>query len=240
VPDTLLGLSVLVLLFIPGVIFAIQADSRRPTRDLSSLRELITIAGTGAICDIAILLLFGFLRILFPRSTPNVGQLLRVGTSYARLHIVSLAWWLFGLFVAACVLAWLLGTFWPGIAGRIVAGKIQFDSAWWELFHAQPDCQNYVSCELTDGSYMAGPLFRYSTDTEETENRELVIAAPIMYRPVGYEKASELENVHVLSIRASQIKYLAVTYLEPGSALIEPADDLPIKTAVQPETPREG
>jgi hypothetical protein len=213
-PDTVFGLAVLILLFIPGVIFAIQADSQRPKRDLSPLRELIVIAGTGITCDIIVLVGFAVLRFALPGETPDIGKIERAGSPYARAHVISLAWWAFGLFVFACALAWILGRFSPGIAGRIISGQIQFDSAWWELFHAQPDCQNYVSCELVDGSYIAGYLLRYSTDTEETENRELALAAPIMYRPVGHTEVAELENVHALSIRAGQIKYMAVTYLE--------------------------
>jgi hypothetical protein len=213
-PDTFLGLAILVLLLMPGVIFAIQADSRRPAHDLSSLRELITIAGVGTICDVVVLLVFGLLRIWFPRDTPDIGKLARQGSIYTRAHFQELAWWTFGLFVAACLLAWALGRFRPGIAGRAVAGKIYATSGWWEMFHAQPKCRNYVSCTLTDGSYMAGYLMRYSTKTDETADRDLVIAGPVQYRGPGQATTSELQNVHAVSLRAAQIKYLAVTYLE--------------------------
>ena len=217
-PDTFIGLAVLLLLLMPGAIFAIQADSRAPSREVSAFRELVTIAGVGTICDVIVLLIFAVIRIAAPGVTPNLASLALIGTSYARLHTAQLAWWIFGLFVAACALAFLLGRFWPGIAGRLVSGKIRFTSAWWELFHAMPDCQNYVTCELTDGSYIAGPLFRYSSESDETNDREIGLVAtpeyPIMYQPVGDQTIKPYENVNTLSISARRIKYMAVTYLE--------------------------
>ncbi len=149
-PSTLFGLAVLIILVMPGIVFAIQVDNRLPTRDLSPLRELTVIAGMGVICDSFILIIFGVIRAIFPGSTPDVASIEREGTSYVKLHFVSIGWWFIGLFLASCTLAFILGRYRPEIAGRVTSGNITFTSAWWELFHEHPDAYIYVGCQLED------------------------------------------------------------------------------------------
>lgn len=192
----------------------IQVDNRQPVRDLSPLRELISIAAVGALCDLVSLALFGIVRVWFPRDTPDVGKIARIGNAYFKLHVVSEAWWIVGLFGFSCLLAFILGKYRPLIAGAVVSGRITFNSAWWELFHLNPDSRIYVGCELQDGSYIAGYLLRYSTETDETPDRDLALVEPISYRAVGAQETTVLEDVGAVSISASQIKFLAVSYEE--------------------------
>lgn len=67
-----------------------------PSRELSSLRELISIAAVGALCDFVSLALFGLVRAWFPLDTPDVGKIVRIGNAYFKLHVVSEAWWIVG------------------------------------------------------------------------------------------------------------------------------------------------
>jgi hypothetical protein len=213
-PDTFFGLSVLILLLLPGVIFAIQVDNSRPQRELSPLRELLSIAAVGALCDFISLALFGLVRAWFPLDTPDVGKIERNGYAYFKLHIVNEVWWTIALFGFSCLIAVLLGRFVPATAGKIVSGRITFNSAWWELFHLNPESRIYVGCELQDGSYIAGYLLRYSTEIDETQDRDLALVEPISYRAVGRQEASVLNKVGAISVSASQIKFLAVRYEE--------------------------
>jgi hypothetical protein len=213
-PSTIFTLSVILLLIVPGVVFAIQVENRLPNRELSSLRELATIVGVGALCDFIVLVLFGLCRAILPRHTPNVGAIVNSGMPYVRLHYTNIGWWSAGLLAVSCGLAYGLGRYKPEIAGRIAAGKIRFTSAWWELFNMYPDSLVYVGCELQDGSYIAGFLLRYSTEVEETPNRELALSAPISYRPTEETHLSVLEDVGAVSISAGQVKFLTVTYLD--------------------------
>jgi hypothetical protein len=147
-PVTVISLAVLVVLVLPGVVFAVQVDNRRPTRELSSLRELAIIAGMGIICDSLALLIFGIIRALLPKMTPDVGSIERKGTEYIKLHFVSVGWWFVGLFLVSCGVAYVLGRFMPGIAGKVTSGKIAFNSAWWEAFHMHPDAYKYVGSQI--------------------------------------------------------------------------------------------
>lgn len=221
-PGTLFSLAILVLLLIPGMLFVIQVDNRRPTRDLSALRELIAIAAVGTLCDSIALMLFGTLRICFPKVTPDVGSLVLLGSAYVRLHFVSVVWWIAGLLTFSCGLAYLLGRCWPGVAGAVASGRITFTSSWWELFHMHPGTRIYVGCELDDGSYIAGYLLRYSTEADETPDRELSLTIPISYRPQGSTETRALNGVGAVSVRASQMKFMTVSYMQ-----IQNSSDLP-------------
>jgi hypothetical protein len=214
-PDTLFALAVLVILVFPGVIFAVQLDNQRPIRELSALRELAAVSGVGVICNALVLLIFGIIRASFPGITPDVGSIERNGTSYVISHFASIGWWAIALLLAACGLAYFLGSVTPQIAGRVASGKIAFTSAWWEVFHQHPDAYVYVGCQLQDDSYIAGFLMRYSTEVDETPDRELVLCAPISYRPAGGTE-SPLENVGAVTISASQLRFLTVAYTYTG------------------------
>lgn len=212
-PDTLFSLAILILLLLPGVVFVIQIDNKRPSRELSALRELTSIAAVGALCDFVVLVIFGIIRTLFPKATPDVGQIERVGFAYARLHFVTEGWWITGLLAASCGLAFLLGTFWPNVAGKVASGNISFTSSWWELFHQHPEALHYVSCELQDGTYLAGYVWRYSSEPEEVSDREIILGAPIKVRPAGSGNESTLDNIAAVTIKASEMKYMTVSYM---------------------------
>jgi hypothetical protein len=209
-PDTFLSLSVLIFILLPGVVFAVQIDNRRPTRDLSPLRELAVVAGIGTLCDLIVLIAFGILRVLLPNR--NVGYFIKFGFSYIKLHYISVGWWVAGLLIISSCLAYILGRYMPAVAGRVASGSIKFTSAWWDLFHMHPETRIYVGCELQDGSYVAGYLLTYSTEVDETPDREITLSAPICYRPAGIDETSTLENVGAVAVNAGQLKFLTVAY----------------------------
>jgi hypothetical protein len=228
-PDTFLGLAILILLFMPGAVYAIQADRQRPATQQSALRELITIAGVGTICDLAVLLVFSIFHTLWPGLSPNIGGMERSGFPYFRLHLVVFGWWIFALFIASCVLAWVLGSVWPGVANRYISGQISLSSAWWKLLKEKnPDELRYLSCDLTDGTYVGGYLLSFNPDSEETENRELTLTGPITYRASGDEEAVVLPNIHVMTIRAGHMRNMGVTYLDSSY-------EIPVVPANPPE-----
>jgi hypothetical protein len=162
------------------------------------------------------LILFGLLRIFSPKITPDVGNMARLGSAYIRPHFVDTAWWALGLLAASCLLAWILGRHWPDVAGGVTSGRISFTSAWWELFHMNPDTRIYVSCELLDGTYVAGYLLTYSTEPDEISDRELTLASPMAYRAPGGRQPSVLPSIDAFSIKVSQMRYLGVSYIELG------------------------
>jgi len=195
------------------VIFVIQIENQLPAREVSPLRELATVISVGIVCDALVLLLFGIVRAISPSSTPDVGGIERSGMQYVKPHFVSIGWWFVCLLTAACGLAYILGRFRPQIAKSISPSQIKSNSAWWEAFHQYPDAYMYVGCLLQDDSYVAGYLKNYSSDVNETADRDLILCAPISYRPAGSDEASPMEDVALVTVSASQLKFLTVTYL---------------------------
>ena len=119
-PDTVLGLAILILLFIPGVVFVIQVDNRRPTRDLSPLRELVSIAAVGALCDFVVLFFYAFLKLYTPFNKPFLTRIL-YDSSYAKHHIIDYILVLAVLLIASCGLAYILGQILaPGCRGSCI------------------------------------------------------------------------------------------------------------------------
>jgi hypothetical protein len=92
-------------------------------------------------------------------------------------------------------------------------------SAWWELFESAGDDSVRLGCELTDGSYLEGDLVSYSTDVEESPNRELVLGPPIQYRAKGEADVVNL-GVSAIVVSAGRLKMLTVQFLR-GPAEID-------------------
>ena len=123
-----------------------------------------------------------------------------------------LGWWALGLLALACAFGFVLGR-WPPKFAPVFAEDITFTSAWWDLFERYRDAKVYVGCELEDGSYLGGDLLTYNSDEDETENRELALAAPITFRASEADDDVELDDVGAVSVSARQIKFLTVSYL---------------------------
>jgi hypothetical protein len=216
-PSSFTGLVLFVLLLAPGFTFAAQRERRAPRRQRSAFGETVLLGLTSFLCDIAALLVFGALRATIPDHTPDVGMLVRERRTYFDANYAYITWWVVGLLALACAFGFVLGR-WPPRFASIFADDITFTSAWWDLFERYRDAKVYVGCELTDGSYLGGDLLTYNSDEDETEERELALAAPITYRAAETDDPVELEHVGAVSVSARQIKFMTVSYLPVDDA----------------------
>jgi hypothetical protein len=71
----------------------------------------------------------------------------------------------------------------------------------WDLFERYRDAKVYGGC----GSYLGGDLLTYNSDEDETEDREVALAAPITYRAAETDDPVELVDVGAVSVSARQI-----------------------------------
>lgn len=92
-------------------------------------------------------------------------------------------------------------------------GPIRFESAWYKMFHGHEDELVYCSCTLEDGSWVGGYLKSFSTEVEETADRDLVITPPILYRPVGSNEEVQWPTSAVI-VSARRIMLLDVQYVD--------------------------
>lgn len=198
--------------------------------------------------------LFAAVRHLAPDHTPDLGRLLREPADYITSHLPYLAVWAAGIYVVALVLALLSGIVLPHRRSGI-----RDVSSWWLIFgdddratsrrwpsrrrgegtDARARVRQYVGCDLIDGSYRGGYVYAYSTEVEETLDRDIVLVAPISYvpadppildAPAALETAgktsheappitdpAELSDVGVAIVSAARIKFMTVTNVQSGA-----------------------
>lgn len=82
------------------------------------------------------------------------------------------------------------------------------------MFKLYPKSTKWVGCELLDGAYVSGQLYSYSIDSEETEDRELVIREP-EYQAPGARVAAPMQSA-LTTISARHINFLSVNYRTPA------------------------
>lgn len=208
----------------------------------------------GATATLVSLWLFAAVRGLAPDHTPDVGRLLREPADYITSQLPYLAVWAAGIYVVALALALFAGIVMPHRRSGI-----RDVSSWWLIFgdddrstsrrwpsrrrsegtDARARVQQYVGCDLIDGSYLGGYIYAYSTEVEETLDRDIVLVAPISYVPADLpileasaagdsaEKTSheappitdpaELSDVGVAIVSAARIKFMTVTSVQSGA-----------------------
>jgi hypothetical protein len=247
VPTTLLGLLLFVALLAPGLAHTVRAQVNRPVVKPSPLREAARLALISLLSDLVALALFGAFRAWQPDRTPDAGRLVREPGPYFEAHYAYLIAWGTGLLALACAVAlagaalqtsrparWLKTA--PGLRWALAAeGGAAQEPAWWRLFAARPE-RIHVGCQLADGTWISGELSSFSAESDETENRELVLAGDLSIRaaedddPVPYPASA-------IVVSARRIQYLAVTYITadppaaPDPAAPDPAGPDPYRAA---------
>jgi hypothetical protein len=232
VPTTLLGLVLFVTLLAPGLCFFLARDALRPQRELSAFRETAVVVFVGLACDLSVLLGFAFIRRVAPSLTPDVHLFLLRTNRYSIRHVAFVSWWGVGLLAAACAIGFLAGRMktvrvpvlhakWPPFSLRkLELGPIRFESAWYKLFHGHEDEIVYCGCTLEDGTWVGGYLKSYSTEVQETADRELILVAPIRLRPAEMDTAVGFDT-SAFVVSARRLMFLDVQYLEEGADLWE-------------------
>jgi hypothetical protein len=166
---------------------------------------------------------------MWPQWTPDVGALIRTPAAYLREKYALVVWWSLGLLVLACLFAYVGAQIWAKVTtgrgrffqifNKLIPGEAP--PAWWELFsQILPGHPRYVGCVLDDDTYLAGYLASYNPSPNETEDRELILVAPITIRNPGEDTEHTLggsEGVGAVSISARRIQYFSVSYLERRS-----------------------
>jgi Family of unknown function (DUF6338) len=213
-PTSVTGAVVFVLLLLPGFVYLLKSErSRKPGRQLSALRETVTLVFASAGALTTALLLFSVYRILVPDHSPDVGHLVRETSTYVDDQYAYLLSWSLGLLLLACLVADAVATWGGSAIERLFAGDVAHESAWWSLFEYDKaqDKFKVVTCVLQDGGHLQGTLYLFNQEVAETENRELVLAPPIY---IGEDGKSEWKlDKGAVIVSARRIKWLHVSYL---------------------------
>jgi len=215
VPNTAASLLVFAALAAPGLVFYLLRDSRRPAREKSNLRETASFVIVGLLCDILALGMFGAIRIGVAHHTPDVGQLIRHGLEYAQQNYAYLAEWSLLVLLLAVGFAILFAVVDDVPCLKRLLGPIVDESQWRTVFSTELIPGSFAHCRiwLDDGSQIEGIAERFSADTEETADRDLVLVEPIALRYPNDAKDVVYPASRVV-ISARRIVFFTVSYVD--------------------------
>jgi hypothetical protein len=205
----------------PGLCFHMGWEKDRPKRELSVLRETGAVVLVSLGVAVALAILLGALRAWRPNLTPDVGLLLLGGKdriSYVREHLPFLLLWAAALVSLGCVAGYVVARLAVDRArSRPPKAGITFVSEWWHVLHDLPaaefpDCLVHVGCQLDDGSWVEGAVYRFSPDMEETGDRDLVLGPPLRFRSATADEGAERE-VSFMVVSARRIVSMEVSYV---------------------------
>lgn len=239
-PETLGGLALFAALLVPGFVYLERRESRQAGQQLTSLRETGQILFASLASDAIVIGLLALVRAAAPGLTPDVGAFVRGGGAFGRTHYRELLAWGIPSLGAACALAALAAVpprFVDGLAGllrfdpgsplrqeigRRQRPRIVAESGWSAAFLAHPDRVPCVGVTLQDDTYLFGGLFSWNPEIEETADRSLILAGPVVVRPPGDSETQPLDADAVV-VSAEQIRFVTVSYL-PDPLVPVPVD----------------
>ena len=186
---SLVGLLVVGAAFVPGYVYLTvrrrMVPMARSSRPLESAQVVVASLGANALA----LLTYGTLR-LWPwlgGHSPSLAELIRDPKSYTTTDDARLMWvcaWAVLVVAAAVTLAWALAhRLWlPDKTVQKFTPVIKDASAWYRAFDAEApkNSRVLVVCHMADRHIFGGHLAWYNTDTEETDDRDLVLAPPFL------------------------------------------------------------
>jgi hypothetical protein len=213
VPETLGGLALFVVFLIPGFVYYIQRRKRVELKSESSLIETARLITVSMATNLVTVLLFVVVRHFLSKHTPNPQQLITLGWRYVQQRPGYLLLWGVVLMGVSTVLAFVLAQFDVDI--EWLAPDIVNTSAWnrylGERGITPVGTTPYVALALRDGTRVSGFVDWLSTDLDEVEDRDLVLASPIaLFR--GGEDAAPIDPGYsrlVVSARDIQSMYIA-------------------------------
>jgi ribosomal protein L12E/L44/L45/RPP1/RPP2 len=227
-PTTLAGVLIFVVLLLPGFAYLVGKERNGTERHTSPFRETVAVVAASITSELVILALFTFVRWLRPTWTPNVGALIHGGSDYAADHYQSLTTYGLFMLVLAVLIAYLatvprvrrsrLLKIMPIVRSYPHESTV---SAWWMMFEEWKLGRDVkVGCILDDGSYVAGILKSFNNSADDSPDRDLVLEAPILYRPPGAADAMP-HRVSAVGIPASKIVSMFVGYINKKKELEE-------------------
>jgi hypothetical protein len=205
---------------LPGFAYLVGKERYGTERHTSPFRETVAVVAASITSELAILAVFTCVRWLRPSLVPNVTALIHGGSAYAANHYQSLT--TYGLLMLALATAIAYCATVPKVRWAFrrfpVVGAYPHEStvsAWWMMFEKLPNGRKVqVGCNLEDGSYVSGLLASFNNSADDSPDRDIVLGAPIKYRPPG--KTTDpypYSSASVVSIPASRIVSTFAGYL---------------------------
>ncbi len=213
-PDSVPSFFIFVSLALPGLAFFLLRSQRRMSPERTALVETASLVAVGFVADIIGLGVVAVVHVIEPNLSPDLRELALDSSRYVRDQFwLLMLWWLVVL-VVATAFATIVACQDPDNKRllRILRGPIVKDSSWELVFNGTDvrDAIKWCVCALTDGRTVAGVLASSSPDPRETEERDLILAAPIRHER-GPNKW-ETSDASRLVLGAARIVMIEVHY----------------------------
>lgn len=233
-PSTVIGALVFIACAAPGFFYTQQRRRQTELPVVSAVSETAALVVVSLMADLVGLAAFGVIRTILPHNTPDVGQLAAAGHLYIAPRVAYVTEWGVGVLAFSCLIGWLMA-FRPSSSsddeddrdkkkGRIrswirlqLTPTIVQQSAWDYAFTAAGNLDLYLTCYLKDGSVIGGYADWWSTQLQESTDRDLVLVAPITVTIDG--TSNSVEDADRLIVSAREIHRIFVRYLEPSPDL---------------------
>jgi hypothetical protein len=195
---------------VPGIVFQLLGERRRPGWEESTARETGRIVLASVVFTGLALLILGVTRAIKPTWMPDPGAWLRQGNEYVqaqyRLVMRTLLIEL-GIAISFAVLANM-------VFRRASNGKLQRVSAWFKLFRVDRpnDAIPYARVQLKNGEVYGGYVLHYSEDLPLSD-RELILGPPLKHRMVEGDPHELDESWQRVTIAGPEIQTIWVSYV---------------------------
>lgn len=208
-PTTFIGLVLFVGFLTPGFLFTSHRRRLVPRGDDTPIMEVTSIVSISLVTNGAVVCALVVVSRLVPTHTPDVTEAIDYGSGYWLDNLAYMLAWSGGALALSCLLAVVFARCEPLRRGarsraaqwlsrwrpvRLVVSAFASDvivetSSWNETFAVGDDQYVHLGVQLRDGSYVSGRLVWFSTEIEETADRDLVLGAPLAVRYEGAEEA---------------------------------------------------
>lgn len=230
-PTTLTGLLLFVVLLLPGFAYLVGKERAGTERRSSPFRETVAIVAASVAAELVVL------TITAPIWTRHldITRLVRDPDQYWKCAPGPLAAWAVAILLGATGLAYV--TTWPvvrALPARLLPQRLQDKftyphpssvSGWWLLFeYYEKDRPKHVGLVLDDGSFVSGTRLSFNNDASDSPDRDIILVAPLLYRPSGADEAKPYP-ASTVSVSARRI---VTMFVSP----VESTDPLPVEEEV--------
>lgn len=241
VPASVASVAIFVALLAPGFVYLQRREAWHPGVRYTVLRETSLVVTTSLLSIALASAVIAFVIVFSPLGAPDVGPFVRGGGDYARQHYREVILWLAVLLGGSCLIAaWIaippkpvvavfrficigpLRRYGGAIEKRRGDNPIQHASAWWKLANAYPEHDTYLDITLANGTWITGKLWSMNPDTDETNDRDLILSKPLAVQSPGLP-LQELEAA-AMCVHAGDIAFFTVRYVRrsPHRSTIPP------------------
>ena len=221
-PNTLAGLSISVVVLIPGYVHYAIRRNLAPAKHLSGAMESMSLIVVAVVADALTLAFIAAILQLPPirGHAPDLAHLLRDPSGYILLDnsrlLYVLGWTTTFVLLASAVsvaFAYRIGPL-RRVSQRFVPALGQY-TAWHHVFETYvPEDYDHTCliCDLVDGGWAAGDLAWYSIEPRTTPDRDLVLAPPLQVSRPDRPDVEMLEEGRLV-LSARDIRQIHVSYV---------------------------